>query len=182
MRCSLNLNNPRGKSSLLCLGIDPGLGTLGYGFAKQEKDRYWAVDYGTIRTAPSDPLPNRLLSLFLCLEEKAHTRFPDCIAVERLFFGRNTTTAEMVWQARGVILLWAARLRVPLFEPKPAEIKMAVCGNGAAEKGQVQRMVKQVFGLQTIPSPDDAADALAIAFTGLAMAQFDSHVEGGLRF
>jgi crossover junction endodeoxyribonuclease RuvC len=90
--------------------------------------------------------------------------------VERLYFGRNVTTAEMVFQARGVTLLFAARLGIPVFEPKPAEVKQTVCGYGSADKAQVRGMVRLILGLDELPSPDDAADALAIAVVGLALA------------
>ena len=90
------------------------------------------------------------------------------MSVERLFFGRNITTAEFVWQARGVVMLLAARKGLPVLEPKPNQIKLAVCGTGGADKTQVQRMVQRLLGLDAIPSPDDAADALAAALAGLA--------------
>ena len=83
------------------------------------------------------------------------------------------TTAEMVYQARGVILLAAAEFGFVPYEPKPAEVKMAICGNGAAEKSQVQGMVRYLLNLKEIPRPDDAADALAIAVTGLSLATFE---------
>ena len=96
----------------------------------------------------------------------------DGVAIERLFFGRNTTTAEMVFQARGVALLAAARKGLVPYEPKPSEVKLAVCGNGVAEKQQVQGMVRCLLGLNETPRPDDAADALAIAITGLSLAMY----------
>ena len=103
------------------------------------------------------------------------------VAVERLYFGRNSTTAEMVFQARGVILLAAANMGIIPYEPKPSEVKMAVCGNGAAEKSQVQGMVMRLLNLDESPRPDDAADALAVAITGLSLAQFDDRKNRGVR-
>lgn len=104
---------------------------------------------------------------------------PDIVAVEKLFFGRNTATAEMVWQARGVVLLFAAQLGLEPYELKPNEVKMAVCGYGMAEKGQVQGMVAHILGLAKNPAPDDAADALAIAIAGLSLASYDRNMMRG---
>jgi crossover junction endodeoxyribonuclease RuvC len=154
---------------LLCLGIDPGIGTLGYGLVRQRGGDLSAEGYGAIHTPPGLSLPERLSCLFGSLEGKLGGVRPDLVAVERLYFGRNTTTAEMVWQARGVVLLFASRLGVPVLEPKPSEVKMAVCGYGGADKRQVQLMVTGLLGLKRCPSPDDVADALAVAIAGLSM-------------
>lgn len=162
-----------------CLGIDPGLGTLGYGVVSQEGNRLICEDYGVIKTPAAMPIAGRLSMLYQELQKKAEQFAPDVIAVEKLFFGRNVTTAEMVWQARGVVLLFAAQLGLEPYEPKPNEIKMSVCGNGAAEKGQVQGMVSHLLGLTKKPSPDDAADALAIAITGLSLTAFDRTLARG---
>lgn len=162
-----------------CLGIDPGLGTLGYGVVSQEGDRLICEAYGTVRTPADMPIARRLSLLYDELNEKAKKFLPDIIAVEKLFFGKNVTTAEMVWQARGVALLFAAQLGITPYEPKPNEIKLSVCGNGAAEKSQVQGMVSHLLNLASRPSPDDAADALAIAITGLSLAAFDRNLTRG---
>lgn len=122
-----------------------------------------------IRTRPEDPLPLRLRELYDRMEELRLGEGADCAAVERLFFGKNRTTAEMVFQARGVVLLYTAGLRVPLFEPKPAEVKLSICGSGVAEKGRVAKMVQLLLGLPELPSPDDAADALALGIVGLSL-------------
>lgn len=124
-------------------------------------------------------MTRRLSLLYDELRQKADEFPPDIVAIEKLFFGRNVTTAEMVWQARGVVLLFTAHLGIEPYEPKPAEVKMAVCGNGTAEKGQVQGMVAHLLGLSKRPSPDDAADALAIAITGLSLASFDRNLMRG---
>ncbi|MDR1943737.1 MAG: crossover junction endodeoxyribonuclease RuvC [Synergistaceae bacterium] len=158
---------------MICFGIDPGVGLLGYGVVAQNGDRMRALDYGAVSTAPGQPLSLRLREIYMCLVKKIDEHGPDVVAVERLFFGRNRTTAEMVFQARGVALLAAAERGLVPYEPKPSEVKLAVCGNGAAEKSQVQGMVKRLLGLETIPRPDDAADALAIAITGLSLAMYD---------
>jgi crossover junction endodeoxyribonuclease RuvC len=129
--------------------------------------------YGVISTGPETPVAARLKEIFLALEEKISFHNPDVIAVERLYFGRNATTAEMVWQARGVILLAASRFGLVPYEPKPSEVKLAVCGNGTADKRQVQGMVRNLLNLPDTPKPDDAADALAIAITGMALSLYD---------
>lgn len=167
------------NNRLRCLGIDPGLGTLGYGVVTQEGDKLTCEAYGVIKTPTDLPVASRLSLLFGELNKKAEEFSPDIIAIEKLFFGRNVTTAEMVWQARGVVLLFAAQLGIQPYEPKPSEIKLSVCGNGAAEKAQVQGMVAHLLGLVKRPSPDDAADALAIAITGLSLAAFDRNLTRG---
>lgn len=111
----------------------------------------------------------RLLKIYSSLQEQIDECKPDIVSVERLFFGRNTTTAEYVWQARGVIMLLTAQKNLPVIEPKPSQIKMALCGTGDADKLQVQRMVQRFLALEEIPQPDDTADALAAAVTGLAL-------------
>jgi crossover junction endodeoxyribonuclease RuvC len=154
---------------LRCLGVDPGLGRLGFGIITQDCVTLRVERFGCIETPSHAALPERLLLLHeeLCKIVENHTIH--LVAVEQLFFGRNTTTAAMVWQARGVVLLSAAQAGIPTVEPKPSEVKLAVCGNGRAEKKQVQRMVRHLLGLAVPPKPDDAADALAIAIAGIAL-------------
>lgn len=132
-----------------------------------------ALDYGVLSTESGAPMSKRLYCLYEGLRAKLAEHRPDVVAVERLYFGRNVTTAEMVYQARGVILMVAAEFGFVPYEPKPSEVKLAVCGNGAAEKSQVQGMVRCLLNLKEIPRPDDAADALAIAVTGLSLASFE---------
>jgi crossover junction endodeoxyribonuclease RuvC len=103
------------------------------------------------------------------LGEQIECCSPDFMSVEKLFFGRNISTAEFVWQARGVVLLLAAKYKLPVFEPKPSQIKLAVCGCGTAPKAQVQKMVQRILNLECIPKPDDAADAIAAAVTGFLL-------------
>jgi crossover junction endodeoxyribonuclease RuvC len=160
---------------LVCFGIDPGIGTMGYGVVEDIGSVMTALDYGAISTEPGLPISVRLSDLYHELMSKMRAHSPDVVAVERLYFGRNSTTAEMVFQARGVILLAVANMGVVPYEPKPSEVKIAVCGNGSAEKSQVQGMVRRLLNLDESPRPDDAADALAIAITGLSLAQFEDH-------
>lgn len=158
---------------MICLGIDPGVGLLGYGIVSQVGDDMRALGYGAVATAPGRPLAARLGEIYAAVAQKIEEYEPHVVAVERLFFGRNTTTAEMVFQARGVVLLAASQRGLVPYEPKPSEVKLAVCGNGAAEKSQVQGMVRCLLGLKETPRPDDAADALAIAITGLSLAVYE---------
>jgi crossover junction endodeoxyribonuclease RuvC len=157
---------------MICFGIDPGLGRLGYGIVNQINGVMKALDYGVICTSPETSPAERLSEIFDALVGKLSLHKPDAIAVERLFFGRNTTTAGMVWQARGVILLAASRFGITPCEPKPSEVKLAVCGHGGADKYQVQGMVRRLLNLEADPKPDDASDALAIAITGLSLSMY----------
>ena len=141
---------------------------MGYGVVEQTGTRVRALSYGCVETSPKAPFTQRLKAIYDALGEQLLLCSPDFMSVERLFFGRNTTTAEFVWQARGVVMLLAAQKNLEVLEPKPSQIKLAVCGAGGADKSQVQRMVQRLLNLDRIPSPDDAADALAVALTGLA--------------
>jgi crossover junction endodeoxyribonuclease RuvC len=148
---------------LIVLGIDPGTAMTGYGLVERTGSRLRAVDYGCLETPARMALPERLLLIQDGLVDLIETHRPDLVAVERLFFNKNVQTAFAVGQARGVALLTAARYGLPVHEYGPHEVKLAVTGHGRAEKVQVQRMVQVVLGLATLPRPDDAADALAIA-------------------
>jgi crossover junction endodeoxyribonuclease RuvC len=148
---------------LIVLGIDPGTAQTGYGLVERTGSRLRAIDYGCLETPATLELPQRLVLIQDGLAELIETHRPDLVAVERLFFNRNVQTALAVGHARGVALLTAARYSLPVHEYGPSEVKMAVTGYGRAEKSQVQRMVQSVLGLATLPRPDDAADALAIA-------------------
>lgn len=135
---------------------------MGYGIV-EVVDEPRAIEYGVLSTSRQLALPQRLLRLFELLEALIERFEPDAVAVEELFFARNVTTAFAVGQARGVVLLAAARRNLPVAEYKPAEVKQAVVGYGRADKPQVQQMVQIALGLDQLPRPDDAADALAIA-------------------
>lgn len=151
---------------LKCIGIDPGLARMGFATVIRRGHAFAPLSFGCIETPPKEPLPVRLNMIYEKLGEQVERCSPDFMSVEKLFFGRNITTAEAVWQARGVVLLLAARYNLPVFEPKPSQIKLAVCGYGNAPKEQVQRMVQRILNLDTLPRPDDAADAIAAAVTG----------------
>lgn len=152
----------------LTLGIDPGTATTGYGLVRLEVGgELEAVTYGVIVTPPQTPAHERLLMLHEDLKELLARHRPDSCAVERLFFQRNVSTALAVGQARGVVLLAIAEAGAEVAEYTPNEVKQAVAGYGAADKRQVQEMVRTLLLLPEIPKPDDAADALAIAITHL---------------
>jgi len=159
----------------IALGVDPGTAITGYGVVgRTPDDRYVLLACGVIRTSPDQLMHLRLLELHTDLSNIIQEFDPDVVAVEKLFFGRNVTTAITVGQARGVILLAAARQGCPVAEYTPAEIKQALTGYGNADKQQMQQMVKQVLGLAEIPRPDDAADGVAIAICHLQTARYQS--------
>lgn len=146
---------------------------MGYGVVEQTGSCLRALRYGCIETSSKLPFTQRLLQIYEELGEQIRPSeggvVPELMSVERLFFGHNTTTAEYVWQARGIVMLLSAQHGLPVIEPKPNQIKLALCGTGGADKTQVQRMVQRFLDLETIPKPDDTADALAAAITGLSL-------------
>ena len=130
---------------------------------------FFPLDYGCIETFPDMTFTQRLMKIYADLQRVITETRPDFAAVERLFFGRNTTTAEYVWQARGVIMLLTAQNSLPVTEPAPNNIKRTVCGNGKANKREVQTTIRDILALDDIPRPDDTADALAAAVAGLSL-------------
>jgi crossover junction endodeoxyribonuclease RuvC len=148
---------------VIVLGIDPGTAALGYGIVERTGSRLRAVDHGCLTTSPDLALPARLLAIHELVRDLIALHQPSLVGVERLFFSRNAQTAFGVGQARGVVLLACAQAGAPVREATPNEVKVAVAGYGAADKEQVGRMVKVVLGLDEVPTPDDAADALAVA-------------------
>ncbi|MBU1089970.1 crossover junction endodeoxyribonuclease RuvC [Patescibacteria group bacterium] len=146
------------------LGIDPGTATTGFAVIEKIDGEVSVLDFGVISTRPKIPPEERLLEIFENLNELIKFHAPDLVAVESLFFFKNQTTAFAVAQARGVVLLTIAKFQIPLVEITPLQVKQAVTGYGRAEKKQIQKMVKEIFSLKKTPRPDDAADALAIAF------------------
>jgi crossover junction endodeoxyribonuclease RuvC len=148
---------------VIVLGIDPGTAALGYGIVERTGSALRAVDFGCLVTSPDLPLSERLLAIHGLVRDLVASHAPVVVAVERLYFSRNAQTAMAVGHARGVVLLAAAAAGVPVREATPSEVKMAVAGYGAADKEQVSRMVALVLGMASRPTPDDAADALAIA-------------------
>lgn len=145
------------------LGIDPGYATIGFGLIEGERAQYRMVTYGAITTPAGLPLSKRLYQIDRDMEELIGQLKPDVISVEELFFNTNITTGIAVAHGRGVILLAAERLGVPIFEYTPMQVKQAVAGYGGADKRQVMLMTQRLLSMKQIPRPDDAADALAIA-------------------
>lgn len=152
------------------LGIDPGTGICGFGVIEGHK----ALDYGVITTPPHTPLADRLEDIYNSLHEIIQQNHPDVMAIEKLFFKQNITTGISVAEARGVCLLVAKQCSLPIFEYAPNQVKLAIAGNGHADKKQVQEMVRLHFGMKTLVKPDDAADALAIAIVHSFVAKTDS--------
>jgi crossover junction endodeoxyribonuclease RuvC len=148
---------------VIILGIDPGTAMLGFGIVERTGPRLRAIDYGVISTSSRLTLPERLEAIYLALTDLIELHAPAIVGVERLFFTKNVQTAFAVGQARGVVLLAAAQHDLEVREATPNEVKVATAGHGGAGKEQVQRMVQVVLGLAEMPTPDDAADALAIA-------------------
>ena len=148
---------------MIILGIDPGYAIVGYGFIRYERSLLAPVNFGAITTEAHTDFNLRLKTIYEDLSVLLDRFSPDALAIEKLFFNTNKTTAVEVAQARGVILLAAAMRDIPVFQYTPLQVKQAVVGYGRAEKKQVQEMVKQLLRLNAVPKPDDTADALAMA-------------------
>lgn len=147
------------------LGIDPGTGILGFGIIEVSKGKIQLVDAGVIRTPVKEDDAVRLSTIFDELSDIIADTKPQEMAVEKLFFARNVTTAMTVAQARGVVLLCGMQSQLKIAEYTPLQIKQAVTGYGRADKKQIQEMVRVILGLSEVPQPDDCADALAVAIT-----------------
>jgi crossover junction endodeoxyribonuclease RuvC len=161
-------------SSARTLGIDPGTAIMGYGVVEERGGALHCVQYGVLTTTSAESPAHRLRSLHQRLTELLALYRPGAVAVEDLFFNRNVRTALAVGQARGIALLAAAQAEVPVFEYTPLQVKDAVVGYGRATKEQVQLMIRTLLGLQDVPRPDDAADALAVAICHLHSARLGS--------
>lgn len=154
------------------LGIDPGYATIGFGILDFDKNKTTVVDYGVIETPKNEGFPQRLVMI----EEGVHALIdkysPDEVSIEELFFAKNVTTGINVAHARGVILATVVQRIGNIFEYTPLQIKQALTGYGRADKHQIQSMVKTLLNLKSIPRPDDAADALAVALTHIQSRNF----------
>lgn len=157
------------------LGIDPGLSRCGYGVVRREGSRLVPVAFGVLRTPPDLDLPERLAQLADDLDELLDEVRPVAVAVERVLFQVNARTAIAVGMASGLALAAAARRAVPVAHYSPNEVKLAVTGDGRADKAAVQTMVARLLGLEAVPSPD-AADALALAWCHLGRARLAARV------
>lgn len=145
------------------LGIDPGTATTGYGVIKSIRGQIQLIEYGCIITSKKNSAESRLAEIYKDLTKLIKKYRPAIMAVESIFFFKNLKTAISVAQARGVILLCARQNKLKLLEFTPLQIKMSLTNYGRADKKQIQYMVKQLLDLNTVPKPDDAADALAVA-------------------
>lgn len=145
------------------LGIDPGTGILGFGVIDYTKGKLSLVDGGVIKTPVKEDDTVRLQTIYEELSDIIAQTKPEEMAVEKLFFAQNVTTAMTVAQARGVVLLAGKQAGLVIAEYTPLQIKQALTSYGRADKKQMQEMVRSVLGLKTVPQPDDCADALAAA-------------------
>jgi crossover junction endodeoxyribonuclease RuvC len=155
---------------MLVLGIDPGTASTGFGVVRATGSRLDAVDTGVISTRAGVALERRLADIHARVGELLDEHRPAALAIEELYFGVNVRTAFAVGQARGVVLLAAGQRGIPTRAYTPQQVKGAVCGNGRAAKDQVGRMVARLLGLAVVPTPDHAADALAVAICDLNRA------------
>ncbi len=156
-----------GNDDLTILGIDPGSGVTGYGVIKGDHNKVTLIDYGTIRVSYKKPLSVRLEEIYSGIAEVIYKIKPDQLAIEEAFYSKNARSALVMGQIRGVALLAGAQAKIPIAEYSPREIKSSIVGTGAASKTQVQYMVKNILQLKTLPQPEDASDALAIALCHL---------------
>lgn len=154
------------------LGIDPGTGILGFGVVDSENGKLRLVDAGVIRTPVKQEDSDRLSTIYDELHEVITDLKPEVMAVEKLFFAQNVTTAMSVAQARGVVLLCGKQHNLELFEYTPLQIKQALTSYGRADKKQIQEMVRVFLHLKEVPKPDDCADALAAAICHSMTARF----------
>jgi crossover junction endodeoxyribonuclease RuvC len=148
---------------LRILGIDPGVGTIGFGLIEADRSHNTLLRYGVITTPPNTQLSDRLLQIHRDMKELLETFQPEEVAIEELFFSKNITTGISVAHGRGVILMSIAEYGIPVYEYTPNQVKQSVVGYGGADKRQVMLMTQRLLHLDRLPRPDDAADALALA-------------------
>jgi crossover junction endodeoxyribonuclease RuvC len=166
------------EGTMRVLGIDPGIAIVGFGFIDKIGSKLVPVQYGCIQTeARTDP-GVRLREVYDATVQLIETYKPDAVAIEKLFFNKNVTTAFTVGQARGVLMLAAVQQSLPIAEYTPLQVKQAIVGYGKAEKKQVQEMVRVFLKLPGIPKPDDVADALAVAICHAHSSALQSKLNG----
>jgi len=162
------------------LGIDPGVAITGWGVVDENDagsdNGLVMVDFGVVETKAGVDHSLRLVEVFEGISEIVNKFTPDYVAIEKLFFCKNLKTAIVVGEARGVILLAVEKAKVPIKEFTPLQIKEAVCGYGKADKKQVQSMVAAILGMEVIPTPDDAADGLAVAICSMNSVKIDERI------
>ena len=150
---------------MIILGIDPGIARVGWAVLTAGHGNPQAVSYGCITTMKEETPERRLATIHEKIEKLCKKYKPDTVSVEEIFFSTNVKTAIHVGQARGIVLLTAAQSNIPVVSYTPSTVKLTICGSGSAGKDQVQKMVTRILKLKTIPTPDDTADAIAIALT-----------------
>lgn len=155
---------------MFVLGIDPGLSRCGYGVVRSAGSRTHAIAAGVLRTSPADPLPTRLSDLQCAVRSLIDDYSPQVVAVERVLFQVNVSTAMSVGQASGIVMAEAATKGCKVFEYSPNEVKATITGYGAADKAQVEQMVQTLLGIDKPLRPVDAADAVAVALCHLAQS------------
>ncbi len=148
---------------MIVIGIDPGVARLGYGVIHVDKGVAIPLCYGCIQTKAGRRQAERLLTIYTEITALLTKYSPDFLAIEKLFFTKNVTSAMSVSEVRGVILLAAEQHHIPVEEYTPNQIKQAITGSGRADKEQMQEMIKRLLHLDEVPKPDDAADGLSIA-------------------
>ena len=148
---------------MIVIGIDPGVARLGYGVIQVDKGVSTPLCYGCIQTKAGRRQAERLLAIYTEITALLIKYSPDFLAIEKLFFTKNVTSAMSVSEVRGVILLAAEQHHIPVEEYTPNQIKQAITGSGRADKVQMQEMIKRLLHLDEVPKPDDAADGLSIA-------------------
>ena len=150
---------------MIILGIDPGFGRLGYAVIKSEKNDVQVIECSCLETSSKQKHEKRLILIADKVKELLSKYRPQTLALEKIFFAKNQKTALQVAEIRGILLYLAASSGIPVCEYGPLEVKMAICGYGKAAKDQVEKMIKILLKLQSLPKSDDAVDALAISLT-----------------
>lgn len=163
--------------AIIIMGIDPGTATTGYGVIEADKQDCRLVTFGTVRTTQSNTRAERLRIIHDRLTELIGLHSPHAVVVEQLFFSRNVSTAMAVGEARGIVLLAAAQRGLPVHEYTPSAVKQSLSGSGRADKNEMKQMVAMALDMPKPPTPDDAADALAIALCHLYQARLDRGLE-----
>ena len=148
---------------MIVLGIDPGYAIVGYGIVEYKNNKFSPITFGAVTTKAGTGFSSRLEKIYDDILSILETYKPEAVSIEKLFFNTNTTTAIDVAQARGVILLAAEKMHIPVFEYTPLQVKQSVTGYGKAEKAQVMELTRRLLKLEKCPKPDDTADALAMA-------------------
>lgn len=150
---------------MIIMGIDPGIARVGWAVVETTKPNPKAIAYGCITTEKTDTHQHRLLTIHNAMNTLLARYKPDCVSMEELFFSTNVKTAMSVGEARGILLLTAALHDAPVISYSPSAVKQTICGDGRADKIQIQRMITRILKLKEVPKPDDTADAIAIALT-----------------